>query len=106
MSRKFSPAEIGDRRVKGLYFKCDEKFTPGHKEDCKRVFTIELLDEADPMIFIHALTGIQSRSAKMTQVFMLMGSSKFMALLDSGLTHSFNDTVAAARAGIVFQGWL
>jgi hypothetical protein len=57
-SKRLSPAEIADRWTKGLCFKCDEKFILGHKEECKQLFTIELLDEDDdkstPMISLHA----------------------------------------------------
>jgi hypothetical protein len=61
LAQSFQPSgstEIDDRQAKGLCFECDEKFTSDHKEDCKRLFAIKLLDEADPMISIHALTGI------------------------------------------------
>jgi hypothetical protein len=47
MSIKFSPAEIVDCRAKGLCFKCDEHFVPGHHDVCKRLFPIELLDDND-----------------------------------------------------------
>jgi hypothetical protein len=43
--KKFTRAEIADRRLKGLFFKCDEKFVPGHREACKRLFSLELLDD-------------------------------------------------------------
>jgi hypothetical protein len=31
--RKLSPTEIADRRIKGLCFHCDDKFSQGHMED-------------------------------------------------------------------------
>jgi hypothetical protein len=59
---KFTPVEITDHRVKGLCFRCDEKFTPGYKEECKCLFVIEVLEDkeetVDPMISLHALMGI------------------------------------------------
>jgi hypothetical protein len=57
-SRKFSPAKIAECCALVLCFKCDEKIVPGHREEFKRLFTIELLDgdDTDPMISIHALT--------------------------------------------------
>jgi hypothetical protein len=104
-SRKFSSVEITERHALGLCFKCDEKFIPGHREACKCLFTIELLDEddVDPMISIHALTGIHFRSVKTMQVSVRVGHTTLTALLDSSSTHNFLDTVAAARAGVTFH---
>jgi hypothetical protein len=64
--------------MKGLCFCCDDKFMPGHREECKRLFIIEVLadeeDDAtppvvngDPMISIHALMGIHPRTNKTMQ---------------------------------------
>jgi hypothetical protein len=62
-SRKFSLAEIADHCVRGLCFKCDEHFIPGHRDVCKRLFLIELLNndnmEESPTISLHAITGVQ-----------------------------------------------
>lgn len=77
-SKKLSPMEIADRRLKGLCFHCDDKFTQGHRKECKQLFVIEvlcnnyettpnLLDE--PLISLSALTGIQPTSAKTMQVY-------------------------------------
>jgi hypothetical protein len=95
---QFSHVEIAERHALGLCFKCDEKFIPGHREACKRLFTIELLDEDDagPMISIHTLTGIHSRSAKMMQVSVRVGHTTLTTLLGSGSTHNFLDTAAVA----------
>jgi hypothetical protein len=63
-----SPAEITQRRKNNKCFHCDEFFTNGHKQQCKQLFVIEVLDadeEADqgqttlePTISIAALTRI------------------------------------------------
>lgn len=37
--KKMTPAELQDRRNRGLCFHCDERFTPGHH--CKKLFIIE-----------------------------------------------------------------
>jgi hypothetical protein len=62
-AKKFSLAEIVDCHEKGLCFKCDEHFIPSHHDVCKRLFTIELIDEGEeaeaPTISLHALMGIQ-----------------------------------------------
>jgi hypothetical protein len=102
---QFSHVEIAERHALGLCFKCDEKFIPGHREACKRLFTIELLDEDDagPMISIHTLTGIHSRSAKMMQVSVRVGHTTLTTLLSSGSTHNFLDTAAVTRADVMFD---
>jgi hypothetical protein len=66
-SKKFTLVEIADCRVKGICFRCDEEITPGHKEKCKRLFIIEVLDEEEEdgmsTISLHALTGVHSSSS-------------------------------------------
>jgi hypothetical protein len=108
-NRRLSSAEIADRRIKGLCFRCDEKFVPGHREECKCLFIIEVLidddtppppADGDPMISIHALTGIQPRTSKTMQVQVFVGTT----LLNSGSTHNFIDVAAAEGTGIMFQG--
>ncbi|TXG68705.1 hypothetical protein EZV62_003640 [Acer yangbiense] len=37
--KRLSPAELQERRTRGLCFNCDEKFSPGHH--CKKLFLIE-----------------------------------------------------------------
>jgi hypothetical protein len=107
-----SPAEIADRRIKGLCFRCDEKFMSSHCEDCKRLFIIEVLiddddkipppADGDPTISIHALTGIQPHTSKTMQVQVSVGTVVLTALFNSGSTHSFIDVAVAESAGIVF----
>jgi hypothetical protein len=46
-TKLLSMTEIADHRAKGLRFKCDEKFKPGHKEECKRLLMIMVLDNGD-----------------------------------------------------------
>ncbi|CAA0810389.1 Uncharacterized mitochondrial protein AtMg00860, partial [Striga hermonthica] len=46
--KRLSPEEIKRRREKGLCFKCDEKFTPGHH--CKQAFVIHVIDDEEPKI--------------------------------------------------------
>ncbi|CAA0820322.1 Unknown protein, partial [Striga hermonthica] len=43
--RRLTPEEVKCRREKGLCFKCEEKFTPGHQ--CKQVFVIEVANPED-----------------------------------------------------------
>jgi hypothetical protein len=68
------------------------------------VFTIELIvdvdDEEAPTISLHVLTGIQARSSCTMQVMVLINGAHLSALLDSGPTHNFMDSVAATRVGL------
>jgi hypothetical protein len=98
------------RRLRSLtaatrdYFKCDEQFIPGHRDVCKQLFTIELIDagdeEAAPTISLHALTGIQPRSSRTMQVMVLINGTHLSTLLDSGSTHNFVDSTTATQAGL------
>jgi hypothetical protein len=67
-----SPVEIAQRHKDNKCLHCDEFFTNDHKQQCKQLLVIEVLDaeeeEADhgsadtePTISISALTGIQPR---------------------------------------------
>jgi len=42
-----NPAELAERRSKGLCFNCDDKFFPGHR--CKKLFTIEAIYEEEDL---------------------------------------------------------
>jgi hypothetical protein len=74
---------MADRRRQGLCYNCEEKFMPGHR--CKRLFMLEIVpddydddyDKAtaeEPAISLHALTGIQSRSAQTMQLLVQVGT--------------------------------
>jgi hypothetical protein len=89
------------------------KFVSGHLEECKRLFIIEVLidddddtppplADGDPMISIHALTGIQPHTSRTMQVS--VGMAVLTTLLDSGSTHNFINVVVAEGTSIVFQG--
>jgi hypothetical protein len=65
---RFTPAEIAQRRKDNKCFHCDEFFTPGHKQHCKQLFVMEVIQDdddggdqglynAEPTISIAALTG-------------------------------------------------
>jgi hypothetical protein len=111
---RFTPAEIAQRRKENKCFHCEELFTPGHKQHCKQLFVMEVLQEDDdgreqelysdePTISIAALTGIQPRKGSTMQVYVTVQGAVLRALLDSGFTHNFVDSEAAARVGIKFS---
>jgi hypothetical protein len=106
---KLSLAEIADRRTKGQCFHCNDQFTNGHRQICKQLFIIEVLFEEkeqsleDPTISLHALTGIQSSTARTMQLKVMVNGATLTALLDSGSTHNFLDADIMARIGITFH---
>jgi hypothetical protein len=107
--KRLTVAEIAERCKDGRCFHYDEPFTNGHKLVCKQSFTIELInddeplamsDEPEPTISIHALTGIEPRSGHTMKVMVIINAVALTALLDSGTTHNIIDTDAATRAGL------
>lgn len=101
--------EIANRRLKGLCFHCDNEFTQGHKKECKQLFFIEILCDNyetapnlidEPLISLSALIDIHPTSTQTMQVYVDVGDATLTALLDSGSTHNFIDSVMAACLGI------
>jgi hypothetical protein len=98
----------------GKCFHCDELFIHGHKEHCKRLFSIEAVFDEEcvsdpsnggkPTISIHALTGIQPRTGRTMHVHMHIAGTLLITLLNMGSTHNFIDTDAATRAGLALLG--
>jgi hypothetical protein len=110
----FTPTEIAQRRKDNKCFHCEELFTPGHKQHCKQLFVMEVIQDDDDgreqelysaelTISIAALTGIQPRRGSMMQVYITVQGAVLWALLDSGSTHNFVDSEAATRIGIKFS---
>jgi hypothetical protein len=114
--KKLSPAELKERRDKGLCFNCDDKFSPGHK--CKKLFLIEGIYEEDnerpseeearetweddeleiPEISLHAISGVQT-----PQTMRIAGTirkARVILLADTGSTHNFLNTELAERLGL------
>jgi hypothetical protein len=113
-TRRLSPAEMQDRRSRGLCFNCDERFVPGHR--CKKLFVIEGIytDEGDeeepqileeigedeePIISLHALTG--SPNPQTMRVRGSLGKLGVTVLMDSGSTHSFINPEVAHRLNLI-----
>jgi hypothetical protein len=97
---RFTPAEIAQRHKDKKCFHCDELFTPGHKQHCKQLFFMEVIQDdddggeqglysAESTISIAALTGIQPRRGRMMQVYVTVQGSVLRALLDSWLHPQF-----------------
>jgi len=104
MVKRLNPAELKERRDRGLCFNCDEKFSPGHR--CKKLFLIEGVYEEEvdtgreevaennyeeeeevPEISIHAISRVQA-----PQTMKVKGSIneiQITMLVDTGSTHNF-----------------
>jgi hypothetical protein len=76
--KKFTSTEIADRRIKGLCFKCDEKFVPGHCDSYKRLLDDED-DDAEPTISLATLTGIQPSTGHTMHVSVTISSTSLRA---------------------------
>jgi hypothetical protein len=109
-----SPTEIAQRRKEGKCLHCDEFFVHGHKEHCKRLFSIEVVfneecvgdpsNGGESTISIHALTGIQPRTGWTMHVHVHIAGTLLVALLNMGSTHNFIDTDAGTHAGLALLG--
>jgi hypothetical protein len=111
---RFMPAKIAQRRKDNKCFHCDEFFTPEHKQHCKQLFVMEVIQEdgdsedhglysAELTISIAALTGIQPRTGRTMQVYVTVQGVALRVRLDFGSTHNFVDSEAAARVDIKFS---
>ena len=52
--KRLTPEQVNDYRKKGLCFKCDDKFLPGHKCSLKKLMMVEIdypKDEAEEILF-------------------------------------------------------
>ncbi|XP_040996109.1 uncharacterized protein LOC121242288 [Juglans microcarpa x Juglans regia] len=115
--RHLSWDEMQKRRVQGLCFNCNERFTTGHKcqkpqllllegyadagnvicEDITDQHTVEIDQggdtgevqepELEPEIMLHALTGWTT--PRTMRITATMGSREVMVLIDSGSMHNF-----------------
>lgn len=63
----------------------------------------QFLDSAEPAISLHALSGVQSKATQTMKIPVWVGSTRLMALLDSGSTHNFIADDAVQRTGILLQ---
>jgi len=110
-----------EKRDKGLCFKCDSKWGPGHRCGGPRIFLIEEVDEeveeknyvaedlidlGEPQeegkegigISLHAIIG--SPNPKTMRVKVKLSGHNFVALIDTGSTHNFIHLRVARRVGM------
>ncbi|CAA0812557.1 Unknown protein, partial [Striga hermonthica] len=103
--RQLSPEEVKRRREKGLCFKCEEKFTPGHQ--CNQAFVIKVANPNDeeaevedephqedeveafngePKISMHAMAGI--RGPRTMRLPAWVKDRRVNVLVDNGSSHN------------------
>ncbi|KAL4347696.1 hypothetical protein GQ457_17G018840 [Hibiscus cannabinus] len=113
VGKSLSPAEIEERKRKGLCFWCAAKYTPGHKcaksqlyqiavegieeENEAEIFLdceenvdgegIENIKEEGPVLSLNAMWG--ATNVETMKILVTMGDQQFIALLDSGISHNF-----------------
>ncbi|KAL9667204.1 hypothetical protein QQ045_001553 [Rhodiola kirilowii] len=106
------------RRERGLCFKCDEQFNPGHK--CRPKFQCLILEDEKPSggdddvlqteeashdivpaISYHAMQGcLVPRTIRLTAE---LAGRQVMVLVDGGSTHNFLQSRVAKSAGLVVE---
>lgn len=116
LHKRFTSAEIDEKRAKGLCFWCDEKFTFGHKRANRKLYSmvLEQMEEEDEAVepvqsetkeegatvSLHALNGVGLTGKN--QTMKLIGHFKkrrLNILIDSGNTHNFLDQNVAKQVG-------
>jgi hypothetical protein len=98
-----SQEEQAERRRLGLCYNCNEPYSCGHNRVCRRIFYIDGIELADdeatgeaPLFSLHAVAGVAVSST--IQLHVHVGLADFVALVDTGSTHSFIGEAAAQRA--------
>ncbi|KAL4326013.1 hypothetical protein GQ457_11G028360 [Hibiscus cannabinus] len=124
VGKMISPAEIEERRKKGLCFWCAAKYTPGHKCAKSQLFQIAvegIEEDGEPEVFLdceeegelagreggkadspilslHAMWGASSWETMKIQV--KIGEISCVALLDSGSSHNFLSWAIVKKTGL------
>jgi hypothetical protein len=124
--QRISPAQMKERRDRGLCYYCDDKWLPGHKCKSPRLYLMsgltlpmeepyedvfydttdsvdsvpafDVVECKDPEISINAISG--SPGSKSMRVLGVLQSHPVSILIDSGSTHNFLDPSMAARVNL------
>ncbi|WVZ81753.1 LOW QUALITY PROTEIN: hypothetical protein U9M48_029095 [Paspalum notatum var. saurae] len=97
-----SRPEQEERRRQGLCFNCNEKYTRGSSTSTVSSSppTPQPPTEA-PVFSLHVVAGVAVSNTIQLQV--LLGTATFVALVDTGSTHSFIGEVAARGTGLSLE---
>jgi hypothetical protein len=113
---RITSQEAKDRRVRGLYFYCDEKFILGHRCQCPHLFmikdnptgdklqvddTVEELPDTESILKIsfHAIS--RTNHHQTIRVIGKLKNQNITVLIDGGNTHNFLDQSVASRLGLL-----
>ncbi|XP_035544590.1 uncharacterized protein LOC118347985 [Juglans regia] len=122
---KVSESQMVERRRKGLCYFCDDKWQPGHKCARPKLFLLEGMEfgessgeenvdatgelVVEPVEVEAEMASISLQSMvgggrpKTMRLMACIGKKKLIILIDTGSTHNFVDTVAAARCKLHVQ---
>jgi hypothetical protein len=98
---------MAERRRQGLCYNCNEAYSRGHNRICRRIYYIDGVqidgDEGEeaPVFSLHAVAGVTVSST--IQLRVTVGAEVFIALIDTGSTHSFIGEEAARRTGLPIE---
>ncbi|XP_060673303.1 uncharacterized protein LOC132803788 [Ziziphus jujuba] len=112
--RRITPQETRERREKGLYYYCDEKFVSGHRCARPQLFMIgddvetiegnledtatEELEGTTPEISFHAIAG--TNHPQTIRVIGQLQNKDLTVLIDGGSTHNFIDQAVVTKYGL------
>jgi hypothetical protein len=112
--KRITSQEAKDRRARGLYFYCDEKFILGHKCQRPHLFikdnptgdelqvddTVEELPDMKPILKIsfHAIS--RTNHPQTIKVIGKLKNQDIIVLIDGGSTHNFLDQSVVLRLGL------
>ncbi|XP_060969861.1 uncharacterized protein LOC133037067 [Cannabis sativa] len=115
--KKLSPAELKERRDKGLCFTCDEKFSHGHK--CKNRMLIlcaqdeeenepgldhlgsEMEDTTEEEVSLHSLSN--SMNPRIFRLMAYHGSETVEVLVDTGSNNNFIQETLAEQLKLPYE---
>ncbi|KAF5472135.1 hypothetical protein F2P56_008875 [Juglans regia] len=122
---KVSESQMLERHKKGLCYFCDDKWQPGHKCARPKLFLLEGMEfgessgeecveptgelVVEPVEVEAEIASISLQSMvggggpKTMRLMACIGKKKLIILIDTGSTHNFVDTVAAARCKLHVQ---
>lgn len=124
--RRLTPNEARDRRMKGLCYHCDKKYTRSNRCKIQKLLWVEgllqdeeedggqIVEDADnsahhelneddlaPQISVHAIAG--TRTPQTMRISGTLKQCPLTILIDSGFTHNFIDPIVIRRANIPTQ---